>query len=172
MQHTLKTESGEYLVVDVPEGSENIKMSEDHIGRSWLEYPNSYGCEKIPLPVGNYEIIGLHPGITEEQAAGIVEKMSNEFYIGYKDYRKEISAFHSALESLDSLLEANRIYTVNPIQDPKKQIGKYYDPPFDGEFIPSPYSGTMLMNKYREDIEKWQAAEDRTSKLKIILEKL
>ena len=167
MQHTLKTESGECLVVDVPETL--YKSYIYYVGASkylcaYYQSNENWKYKDFYLPPGNWEIIGLYPGITEEQAKGIVDKVSNEFYVGYKDYRKEISAFHSASESFASLLEANRIYTVNPHGNkPEKQNLEKFT---DGWTIG--YINKVLKDK----LEEWQEAEERTSKFKLILKKL
>lgn len=156
MQHTLKTESGEYLVVDVPEtlyksyiysvGASKYLCAYYQSNENW-KYKDFY------LPPGNWEIIGLYPGITEEQMAGIVEGFEGYAYADYMRYENGLY-YYTALESFASLLEANRIYTVNPLgKDPRVF--------YHGE-----------QNEGPEVLMEWQEAEDRTSKFKLILKKL
>lgn len=45
---------------------------------------------------------------------------------------------------------------VNPRLKPKMG-GKYYNPPFEGESIPKPYSGTLDINKYKSDVAEWES---------------
>lgn len=163
MQHTLKTESGEYLVVDVPDGSYLFSTEIDE-SEDWytLVYSTDgiFGSNTeytVKIPPGNWEIIGLYPGITEQQMAGIVDKViySSPFSddVKYKDYLSDHDLpFDTASYSFASLLEANRIYEVNPLGE---------EPKITHDYIAQRY-----------DHHQWQEAEERTSKFKLILKKL
>lgn len=154
MQNTLKTESGEYLVVDVPEtlyksyiysvGASKYLCAYYQSNENW-KYKDFY------LPPGNYEIIGIYPGITEEQMAGIVEGFEGYAYADYMRYENGLY-YYTAAESFASLLEANRIYTVNPLGEEPK------------------ITHDCIAQRY--DHHQWQEAEERTSKFKLILKKL
>lgn len=64
----------------------------------------------LPLPPGNYELIGISSEITEEQAAGVVEvAVHMEDYEklvrdGWWNYESEFATLKTALESFQSLL--------------------------------------------------------------------
>lgn len=155
MQHTLKTESGEYLVVDVPDGSYLFSTEIDE-SEDWytLVYSTDgiFGSNTeytVKIPPGNWEIIGLYPGITEQQMEGIVEGFELYAYADYMHYDNGLY-YYTPAESFASLLEANRIYEVNP------------------------YGKRKPVNRGHNNhlCVRWQEAEERTSKFKLILKKL
>lgn len=110
MQHTFKIGNRKILAVGVPADA-NLKLAKHVNG-----IDNKIMCIKdgkatyIDLPIGyDYKILFTYPSCSEEDAATLVEKASNEFYDGYKDYRNGVSALHSSLESLISLMERENI---------------------------------------------------------------
>jgi hypothetical protein len=124
MQHRFKTESGEYLAVAVPEisylFSTEIDKSEDWYTLVYMmdndDVDSGFFGDNteytVKIPEGNWEIIGHYPGLTEEQAAGIVDR---DAYGGsplkwYRNYKDRLPPSHAtALESFASLMEAENI---------------------------------------------------------------
>lgn len=174
MQHRFKTERGEFLAVAVPDDasglSVEIEPSEDWYRLTFClknddEDSGFFGDDveyDISIPKGDWQIIGPYPGIKEEQAASIVDKIidNSPFSddVKFKDYLAEQDLpFDYALPSFASLMEAERIYTVNP--NGNKPIHKQDS---EGRFIEPP-------EVWMEQYEKWQYYEERTSKQWIIL---
>lgn len=94
--------------VVVPKGAKIYRVHQ--LKTNWLLLHNS-DFEAIPLPPGNYELVGLGNDLTEEQAAGIVESRYN----GYADYESDgyfgmdrYGNYHAfpALVSFSSLLRS------------------------------------------------------------------
>lgn len=155
MQHTLKTESGEYEIRSCPASTRFIRKVDGGIMYDHTE-GCEIGCSKSVFIGGNWEIIGLYPGLSEEQMAGILDE--DKDCIGYVDYRNSFNYFHKASESFASLLEANRIYEVNPLGD---EISQWQNYGKSDQYLTS-----------EESYNKWQEAEECTSKFKLILKKL
>lgn len=155
MQHRFKTESGEYLAVAVQDDATqfmidtvwpDVHESIECLFFSRKDEPLFYNENKcIILPDGQYEIIGPYPGLTEEQATEVVNRAYDPEY--WENYHKSTYCV-SALESFASLMEAERLYTENPLGDEPKLH----------------YS---MEDNY--DHYQWNLAEDRTSKQWIIL---
>jgi hypothetical protein len=94
--------------------------------------------------------IGIYPGLSEEDAAKVVEK-DDAWH--YKNYLKKYMYCEFALESLATLFESVRAYTVNPHEEkePNRHDLQYWTD--EGEFMKSAY------NSYKK---QWQEAQSRT----------
>jgi len=68
------------------------------------EYDEPIKEDSITLPHGHWRYICTSKEVTEEQAAGIVEKARLRGNIRYTDYSREYMWQETALESLNSLL--------------------------------------------------------------------
>ena len=107
----IRAGSATILVVEVEKGG----IREAHVDNEY--YPSLiyfYGFtviyREIKLPRGEWEYVNTLKDITEEQAAGIVEKSDfwNRYGV-YLDYINKRWLCYTALESLRSLLKANGI---------------------------------------------------------------
>ena len=105
------------------------------------------------LPKGNYELLGIHPELTEEQAKMVVEihSITRLQSFGYKNYLKSTNYIHdfsckTAKESFQSLMEREKCYTVNP-------YGKM--PEYETQNI-------LEYFEYRKKLYKWQEAQQTT----------
>ena len=63
--------------------------------------------------VGNYELLGIYPELTEEQSKSVVES-----YYGGTKFHNYIGdmMLDTAKESFQSLMEREKCYTVNPLK--------------------------------------------------------
>jgi len=116
------------LAVMVPEIARDYEMRDDGKTISFGVY-NPYSREYWSLPQGNWQILGLSTELTDEQWIIIVEPLWNGFknYLlvnepvgNYKRLVKE-----TAKRSGESLLEANEVYSTNPISDEKPKPESY-----------------------------------------------
>jgi hypothetical protein len=114
MQIEVNIESGTYLFVAVP------KQIIDYgkIGKNLffgIGFPYSEKTVKIEY---DFNIIGLISQITEEQAENICEFIKDK---GFEDYQEKNAVCLFVLDSFQSLLKANNIYTVNPYGSEKPE---------------------------------------------------
>lgn len=82
--------------------------SEDPIAFK-LEY-NLASTETIVIPKGDWQLLGIYPELTEEQAITINATPAIMPKFGYR------YEYVSALESFQSLMEREKCYTVNPLK--------------------------------------------------------
>jgi hypothetical protein len=104
MTHKL---NNNFFAIEVPEDAELIAVYAEE-GVSELTYWHNDGkdwCEK-PLPAGNWTFICTSKGITEEQAAEVVQSAPNAPMHIYKDYQQWNEYYRTALESFRSLLRS------------------------------------------------------------------
>lgn len=135
----INTGKAEILLVELPEGVHSINvvtktdnpgiLKTDHLIFSIHDGDGFDYYDSQSLPEGNWSILSRADEVTEEQAEQIVEfgdqEPGNDRYIlKWRDY--ELSkdgvtcdfydySFDTALESLDSLYEANDVYWDNPL---------------------------------------------------------
>lgn len=112
MKQSIK--DGELLLVPLPEKSSRIKIQDLTIGDAdvqWLHYftiENPWG--EIKLPPGNYEYVGVWPGLTEEQARICLDVIRDSVY---KDCPAHITHYefdhYPPLESFNSRMESLRV---------------------------------------------------------------
>lgn len=166
MTHEFTINNRSFLTVSVPEESVEHEVLND----GSLMWKYGIGYEAIDLPEGNYKLIGLYPGMSEEQAASIVEDCPHyakcwKNYCPKSDFKNWDSAIFNpnvscwtALESFASKMAAEKLYTENP-EGLKPDINSY---PADREGV----------DNYLMDLGDWQDAEDLTSKMWVIIEKI
>lgn len=147
MQHTFKTEKGEFLAVAIPKSDDMDMLI---VG----EYILFRGV-KIHIPENGFGIQLLWPDCTEEKASMIVEKMTIDKFRNYKIESQYVEYLcHSAKESLASLMEREKIYCKNPMINP---IRKQYSNTNEGDFL------------YKFSLEQYQQAQERKSENWMIL---
>lgn len=94
-------------IVDVPEDAYGFSLYID--GLYWLVDRGTLWGELHSMTKGNWSILGRLNDITEEQAAGIVERFHN----GYRDYdipdNRMAASLLKATESLQSFFQSHGI---------------------------------------------------------------
>jgi hypothetical protein len=99
------------IAVDVPENSHGFKLAY-YSGVTYLWYlvPPLRGYSSKELPEGDWQILGKASELTEEQAAGVVKKDEDGYWINYnwKSWHSN-STEDTALESFQSLLASKNI---------------------------------------------------------------
>lgn len=110
------------------------------------------------MDVGSLSVVALYPGMEESAAVGIVETRQwndkNKLKIFYRNYIFDEKPFNSALESFASKMKSENLYRFNTLGT-----------------RPSPL---LFSSKRSFDYacKDWQAAEDRTSKVWVIVEQV
>lgn len=166
MTHEINTSKGKFLFVGVPEGT---KISKGY-ARELKPYVLKFKDNDIVLfqeyfnrTIGNGEVVSLLSTITEDQARGVVENIHQ----WHKDYMstadgndKPVFTFDNAIESLHSLMRAERLYTVNPIgSEPDEDDFERHELPIFFE----PREEQKELNLRKDRIEReWQQAQSRT----------
>lgn len=115
-------EIGEKKVIfqEVPEDSRNYSLDEDQ-DLNFSIKNRVKGCTDI-FPADNYwKIIGIYPGLTEDQASKIFDPNSEDM-------------FYSRLDTVEALLKREDIYTVNIHGDIKPGKDKQVNYPTDKDF--------------------------------------
>ncbi len=112
------------IAIEVPLDANNFKIAPEHLQRNWLEYPDKTGCTKIPVPLGEYNIVGeVISGFILFDCEKYVEKHfvenidAHSFY-AFKNYTSTSIhdyVFKKKEFSFRSLLKANNVYYINPI---------------------------------------------------------
>ena len=119
---TITLPSGEYLIVDVPEGQSNdfeIMRHPYNYELKQFKFPSDTyrGLQNynwVDLPPGDWQLLGRESQITEDVAAQIVDKMEDRVKVkAFVDYEYPGSGMWSALESLNSL--SKREGMVDPV---------------------------------------------------------
>lgn len=102
---TITTPTASILCVEVPESYKG----QPTIHNDYLFLTGMSNPDRIKLPSGSWEIVGMSDELTEEQAKGIVEIVIG----GYRDYEHSGYTwyFKTALKSFDSLLRYHGITT-------------------------------------------------------------
>lgn len=118
----IKTDKATLLVVELPEGSKNVRVNN---ARGIFGYTDKINIVRWEaLEFGNLQLIGRLPDITEEQAVKTVDESIHSGL--YAHYVKEVNPpnvyrYRSSRDSLHTLLQANEIYFDNPLGE---TIGK------------------------------------------------
>jgi hypothetical protein len=105
------------------------------------------------LPPGKWKILGKLDELTDQDKEKCVSHIGWDPFKEYLDYRYGSFTFTTAIESFQSLLDANKLYSVNPLGEKEPEIREYTNDELEG--LPS--------------IKEWQAAEDNTGDWLIIL---
>lgn len=118
----------------------------------------------IAAKIGKHIPIGFYPGMTEEQAAGIVElfktNSGNVIHGRWVNYLDKAEWCRLPIESFASKMAAEKIYFVNPHGEQPQKLDFEIQP---GSKI---YDNTFYVNALND----WQAAQLRTSKVFVIIE--
>lgn len=106
MQIEHKTEKGTVRFVKVPDDYKSFSVNPySREGNSWLWVLSGYNTRLgIPLPNGNWQIIGLTNEVTEEQAKMMVPNIG-DYYPNYKNSEPINFIFPKALYSFNSLMQ-------------------------------------------------------------------
>lgn len=102
------------LAVKVPEGAWKFSITS---GDNNLHYKIGTIRHIYDLPEGNWRLLGIATDIPEEVWKGIVHKQST---FGDYYYVSNGKSFETATEAAMSFLEANEVYSVNPLGDEPK----------------------------------------------------
>lgn len=140
----IELERGTLLAVEVPDGAKCAMVG--IIGNT-MPFSKNGEPVLIYLPGDGFEPLGLATEITEDQANIVVETVKPHGCKGtyYKEYSNTRPFYSTAIQSMQSLLKANKIYSVNPYYEPEIQ---YYMS-----------DSAFTMSEYRSDLNKWQEAQ-------------
>lgn len=113
--------SGKAMIVEMPEGAINPHIHPGSNGL-WYKYEGDKGgfsYKRCELPPGNWQIVGMLPEVTEEQAGMLVEKVMNGQHHQNYNYKSVIERWvKTALESLESAILVEGYYLdKNPYAD-------------------------------------------------------
>ena len=137
MQHTFKTEKGEFVI-----SNDASVYDKDKFVCHW-------------------------PDCTEEQAAMVVERdfIGGTPLIWYRNYKDRLPpSYSTAKESIASLMEREKIYTVNPLGD------YYYESyPYTVDRPEGSQTFEQWEEYYKSLYANWQQAKERTSENWVIL---
>ena len=139
MQKEIQLTDKTLLVVGLPKEASNIVVDGNGSSTVRLSFYDS-GWDWIKLNKGNWQLLGIYPELTEEQAITINATPAIMPKFGYR------YEYVSALESFQSLMERERCYTVNP-------YGKM--PEYETQNI-------LEYFEYRKKLYKWQEAQKTT----------
>jgi len=179
-QQSFKIGNKEYLVLDIPKETMDIELDYDNniLLYNHLSF-NENECGYYDLPSGQWSIIGTIPGITEDEAAKIVEYIEHPPIYQpnrlYRDYQinfemPDCCNYITALESLSSLMRSLGIYTENPFGSlPNEDDFVRYPLPLC--FDPNGEIKELYLRKKRIERE-WQEAEDNLWQKIVLLEKI
>jgi len=146
MQQEIKLNGKTLLFVGLPKEAKNINVIGFMLHFDINDYVDSHSFKKIPSK--GFELVGIHPNLTEEQAKTIMPGISTAQLDGvwYSVGEGEKYCYPTAKEAFNSLMQREKLYTVNPYgQHPDKW--KYL-------------SEAMHLKEY--DVKQWQEAEQRT----------
>ena len=115
MQKEIQLTDKTLLVVGLPNEASNIVVDGNGSSTVRLSFYDK-GWDWIKLPKGDWQLLGIYPELTEEQAKMVVESHEIPFlehtfcYPDYSVYGKTgFKAFDTALESFQSLMERENI---------------------------------------------------------------
>lgn len=106
IQQSIKIQQGKVQTEQRPDDAENIRC---HTHFNMVSYLIKFEAFEIKLPKGKWTRISTTKDITEEQAESIVEKPEYGWYLTYT--KGNMDSYHSqtAKESLQSLIQANKL---------------------------------------------------------------
>lgn len=124
----VKLTTGEYLLVEVPEGCHEIEIN---YGKDKVVFWEDGFSSELGLPPGQWEIIGRASELSEEQWSGIVEPIGGWSSVLYYDYSASGRDYRDIIESglkspTESGLSLIKSHSMNPettlvIRKPVKQ---------------------------------------------------
>lgn len=154
----ITTNVAELLCVKVPENSYRHLFTNIHGDNDLVFYIKNEFPKFVTLPDGNYQLLGIAHGLTEEVWREILPPIlgwSKTLYYNHQskcsDYRDIVdSAFDKATESGLSLLRANEVYDVNPFEEKPCEKDYAFDGLINGEY------------DFNYDTSKWINAQQNT----------
>lgn len=121
MTHEITTSKGKFLFVGVPEGTKISKGYARELKPYILKFKDNDVVlfqEYFNKTIGNGEIVSLLSTITEDRAREIVDSAFNKYFFDYTRPKEGNYMpgylFDNGIESLHSLMRAERLYVVNP----------------------------------------------------------
>lgn len=151
----------EILLIGLPEDAKNPKVPL----YGHFQYRSAGGTITRIIPEGDYDLIGIWPDLSEEQAQRLVESRvinGKRLYLNYTTTGFDNWFFATALESLATRMQKAGALTVNPYGDePIKKLAS-------GQYgLSRAAQKTWLIDKRN----RWQEAESRVFKKWGILKK-
>ena len=118
MQKEIELTDKTVLVVGLPEGTKEFKLVNFPRAGLYLKQTDSKNLNGFDykLPKGDWQLVGIHPELTEEECAMVVEGgfCSTNGMNLYECYLKEDEINTTAKEAFDTLMQKLECYTVNP----------------------------------------------------------
>ena len=114
MQKEIQLTDKTLLVVGLPKEANRFKMFPDIGSQPYLSYFKGVDTHREYVDVG-FELIGVYPELTEEQLKPIMPTFGS----GYQNLNPhpvncDLLVFKTALESFQSLMEREKLFTENP----------------------------------------------------------
>ena len=117
-QKIIDTGTCELLLVELPEGSHKVHVSEFYANKiSYLTKHSLHFIEEC-LPAGKWELLCKASEVTEEIIDPIVQSSIHTNLFAH--YVVNTYCYKNALESWNSLLQANEVYFENQYQNPEE----------------------------------------------------
>ena len=113
MQKEIQLTDKTLLVVGLPKEASNLVVDGNGSSTVRLSFYDS-GWDWIKLPKGEWQLLGIYPELTEEQASRVIEK-HKVAKDKYRDFTKTyfnsewLWTYKTALESFQSLMERENI---------------------------------------------------------------
>lgn len=145
---TITILSGRAMIVELPEGASDTTYPKIGIADLYFQKEGKHIPEEsyisVPIPEGNWQIVGRLSEITEEQAEQLVEPNGNG---DYRNYEGAWGGFATAIQSLESAIRAE---------------GWMFENPY-GETEPAPLliDSEEEHRKFILDKLRWMAAQSR-----------
>lgn len=139
---------GKAHVVELPEGAIKPRITQPF--GIYLTFNDRFGFNRIKLPPGIWQIVGMLPEVTEEQAARMVDDATFKYpYIfkrKFEDYSSESENDHdTAIESLESAILAEG-YGFHSEPEPSYSDCEQYENP---------------MRTYEGRLREWNSKQSR-----------
>lgn len=99
------------ISVEVPVEAKDFKISPLEIGMNYLEYPDRTGCTKLPIPKGEYAIVGtVTKNTIDFEPEPYVEGNGMGCYNNYKGFPDNKFTELDPHDSFRSLLESKGLH--------------------------------------------------------------
>lgn len=158
MQHKINLNGKTVLFVGLAKEANRFKMFPDIGSQPYLSYFIGVDTYREYVDVG-FELIGVYPELTEDMAKMVVEGgfCSTNGINLYQDYSKDDGTHSTALESFQSLMEREQLFTSNPYDDfecPNQWC--------ENGYIDVGYGDKWRCNDCQENEDKSDEAQQRT----------
>ena len=108
MQKEIQLTDKTLLVVGLPKEASNLVVDGNGSSTVRLSFYDS-GWDWIKLPKGEWQLLGIHPELTEEMAKMVVDLPQYEHYFNYSYKNAAFKWLRTAKESFQSLMERENI---------------------------------------------------------------